>query len=115
MRNIQATNRAELYRISAGSDTQATIKPSDARNYRQGHASLTGEMNGEQVNIGYSSARDGGHTLADASEGAGGGRLGLLGVRDGWPSWHVPSDRSEGDRSRSRSLALDAGSAIMAG
>lgn len=55
MRNIQATNRAESYRISAGSDTQATIKPSDARNYRQGHASLTGEMNGEQVNIGYSS------------------------------------------------------------
>jgi superfamily II DNA or RNA helicase len=55
MRNIQATNRAESYRITAGSDTQATIKPSDARMYRQGHAFLTGESDGETVNIGYSS------------------------------------------------------------
>jgi superfamily II DNA or RNA helicase len=55
MRNIQATNRAESYRITAGSDTQATIKPSDARMYRQGHAFLTGEAEGAKVNIGYSS------------------------------------------------------------
>ena len=55
MRNMQATNRAESSRISAGSDTQATIKPSDGRMYRQSHAFLTGEVGGEKVNIGYSS------------------------------------------------------------
>ena len=60
MRNIQATNRAESYRISAGSDTQATIKPACAGT-TAGHASLTGEMNGEQVNIGYSSRSRVGH------------------------------------------------------
>lgn len=55
MRNIQATNKAESYRIVAGSDTQGSITPSDARRYRQGHVFMTGEENGNKRTLGYSS------------------------------------------------------------
>jgi hypothetical protein len=53
LRNLQATNTAESYRIIAGSDTQ--VKPSDARLYIPGHVFLSGIENDEQVTIGYSS------------------------------------------------------------
>jgi superfamily II DNA or RNA helicase len=55
MRNIQASNNAESYRIISGSNSQATLKPSDGRLYRQGHAFLSGESEGKRVTIGYSS------------------------------------------------------------
>ena len=55
MRNIIAANTTESYRIIAGSNTEAAIKPSDARVFRQGHAFLAGEENGARVTIGYSS------------------------------------------------------------
>jgi hypothetical protein len=55
MRNIRAANNAESYRILAGSNTQAAVKPSDGRLYRQGHVFMTGEENGERTTIGYSS------------------------------------------------------------
>jgi superfamily II DNA or RNA helicase len=55
LRNLLATNTAESYLIRTGSDTQATIKPSDARQYRQGHVFLSGESGGSRVTIGYSS------------------------------------------------------------
>ena len=42
-------------RIITGSDTQATIKPSDARTYGQGHVYLSGQEGDEKVTIGYSS------------------------------------------------------------
>jgi len=54
LRNTQAANVAESYRIISGSDTQLTMKASDARLYRQGHAFLTGEVGGNRVTIGYS-------------------------------------------------------------
>jgi len=53
MRNIQAANTRESYRIVAASDAQ--IDPADARRYRQGHVFLTGEEGGERKTIGYSS------------------------------------------------------------
>lgn len=55
MRNIQAANRAESYRIIAGSDTQGAITPADSRRYRQGHVFLAGDENGQKTTIGYSS------------------------------------------------------------
>lgn len=55
MRNIQATNKAESYKILAGSDTSTVITPADARRYRQGHVYLLGEQDGNRVTIGYSS------------------------------------------------------------
>lgn len=54
LRNTQAANVAESYRIISGSDTQLTMKASDARLYRQGHVFLTGEAGGDRVTIGYS-------------------------------------------------------------
>jgi superfamily II DNA or RNA helicase len=53
MRNIQAANTRESYKIVAASDAQ--IDPADARRYRQGHVFLTGEEAGERTTIGYSS------------------------------------------------------------
>jgi superfamily II DNA or RNA helicase len=53
MRNIQAANTRESYKILAASDAQ--IDPSDARRYRQGHVFLTGEEAGQRTTIGYSS------------------------------------------------------------
>jgi superfamily II DNA or RNA helicase len=53
MRNIQATNTRESYKIIAASDAQ--VDPADARRYRQGHVFLTGEQSGERTTIGYSS------------------------------------------------------------
>lgn len=55
IRNIQATNRSESYRIVAGASTQTTITASDARLYRQGHVFMSGVEGEEKVNIGYSS------------------------------------------------------------
>lgn len=55
MRNILASNTTESYRIIAGPNTEAAIRPSDARVYRQGHAFLSGEEGGSRVTIGYSS------------------------------------------------------------
>jgi superfamily II DNA or RNA helicase len=55
MRNIRTTNNAESYRIITGSNTQAAVKPSDGRIYRQGHVFLAGESHGQKVTIGYSS------------------------------------------------------------
>ena len=55
MRNIQASNSAESYRIIAGPNAQATIDPVDARLYRQGHVFMTGDVEGQKVTIGYSS------------------------------------------------------------
>jgi len=53
MRNIQAANTRESYKIVAASDAQ--IDPADARRYRQGHVFLTGEESGQRTTIGYSS------------------------------------------------------------
>jgi len=53
MRNIQAANTRESYKIVAASDAQ--IDPADARRYRQGHVFLTGEEAGQRTTIGYSS------------------------------------------------------------
>ena len=53
MRNIQAANTRESYKIVAASDAQ--IDPGDARRYRQGHVFLSGELAGERTTIGYSS------------------------------------------------------------
>jgi superfamily II DNA or RNA helicase len=53
MRNIQAANTRESYKILAASDAQ--IDPADARRYRQGHVFLTGEEAGTRTTIGYSS------------------------------------------------------------
>jgi superfamily II DNA or RNA helicase len=53
MRNLQAANTRESYKIVTGSDAQ--IDPADARRYRQGHAFLGGEEGGRRVTIGYSS------------------------------------------------------------
>lgn len=53
MRNIQAANTRESYKILAASDAQ--IDPADARRYRQGHVFLTGEEAGQRTTIGYSS------------------------------------------------------------
>ena len=55
MRNILATNQSESYKILTGPSTGASVKPSDSINYRQGHAFLSGEENGEKTTIGYSS------------------------------------------------------------
>jgi superfamily II DNA or RNA helicase len=55
MRNIQATNAAESYRIASGPNASATLSPAEARQYRQGHAFVVGEVDGEKVTIGYSS------------------------------------------------------------
>jgi len=53
MRNIQAANTRESYKIIAASDAQ--IDRSEARRYRQGHVFLSGEEGGERTTIGYSS------------------------------------------------------------
>ncbi len=53
MRNIQAANTRESYKILTGPDAQ--IDPADARRYRQGHVFLTGEEDGDRTTIGYSS------------------------------------------------------------
>jgi hypothetical protein len=55
MRNIQAANAAESYRIASGPNASATLSPAEARQYRQGHAFVVGEVEGEKVTIGYSS------------------------------------------------------------
>jgi superfamily II DNA or RNA helicase len=55
MRNIQATNAAESYRITAGPNAGATLSPMEARLYRQGHAFVSGDVDGEKVTVGYSS------------------------------------------------------------
>ena len=55
MRNIQASNTAESYRIITGPNSQAAVKPGDSRLYRQGHTYLSGENEEGRVTIGYSS------------------------------------------------------------
>jgi superfamily II DNA or RNA helicase len=55
MRNILATNKAESYKILAGSDTQEVITKADGRKYAQGHVFLSGEENGTKTTVGYSS------------------------------------------------------------
>ena len=55
MRNIQATNAAESYRIGSGPNAGATLSPMEARLYRQGHAFVTGDVDGGKVTVGYSS------------------------------------------------------------
>ena len=55
LRNIQATNAAESYRIISGPNAAGTINPVDARLYRQGHAFHSGVVDGERVTLGYSS------------------------------------------------------------
>jgi superfamily II DNA or RNA helicase len=55
MRNIQASNTAESYRIITGPNSQAAVKPGDSRLYRQGHTYLSGENEQGRVTIGYSS------------------------------------------------------------
>ena len=55
MRNIQAANAAEFYRIASGPNASATLSPAEARQYRQGHAFVVGEVDGEKVTLGYSS------------------------------------------------------------
>lgn len=55
MRNIQASNTAESYRIITGSNSQAAVKPGDSRLYRQGHTYLSGDNAEGRVTIGYSS------------------------------------------------------------
>lgn len=53
MRNIQAANTHESYKIVTGSDAQ--IDPSEGNRYRFGHAFLAGEEHGDRITIGYSS------------------------------------------------------------
>jgi superfamily II DNA or RNA helicase len=55
MRNILAANNTESYRIITGSNSQAAVKPSDGRLYRQGHVFMSGEEQQQKVTIGYSS------------------------------------------------------------
>lgn len=57
MRNRVMGSSVESYRIIAGSSAQGSIKKSDGRLYRQGHAFCTAEDNeGEKITLGYSSA-----------------------------------------------------------
>ena len=55
MRDFQASNTAESYRIITGPNSQAAVKPGDSRLYRQGHTYLSGETEQGRVTIGYSS------------------------------------------------------------